>query len=232
MKPRRLTLSILLSMLLAAASALAQINSTQQSTSAGECSRPAVPADVIAVGPPVLTRPAADCALDVIAFMASQVKGVKRMDIDPAMREKWRAYLAASYPSLSPSDQVWFASAPDTMTALHADWPHLPWLSRLQVRQRWAAAMPAILHFMAPVVLSSQFAASRQSLAWQLGDMIRQQQLAEAYQQQQQAAAAGAQDRNLQQDLYNNHARSITLQTGMQSMANDTITLMHSYSSH
>jgi len=99
------------------------------------------------------------------------------------------------------------------------------------VRQRWAQAMPAILQFVAPVVMTSQVGASRQSLAHQLGDMIRQQQLAAMMAPRPQVPSAStSQELQVAQGLYNNGARAITLQTGMQNMANDTINLMHSYS--
>lgn len=197
----------------------------------GNARTPGASSDVIAVGPPVLTRPAADCALDLIAFSAAVVKGVNRMDVDQAMREKWHVYLAERYPMLAPSDRSWFASAPGAMAALRADWPRLPLMSRIALRQQWSAAMPAVLQFVAPVVLSSQQGASRQSLARQLSDMIRQLQLNEMIRQQQQRAAA-AEDLQVQQQLFNNHAQAITQQKGMQVSATDMINLMHAMSGH
>ncbi len=236
MKRHLLTLAGTFGLLLAVASVHARIAgaqsnlpTTQPATSAGPGSNAAVPGDVIAVGPPALTRQAADSALDFIAFTASEVRHVKNMEIDQAMRDKWATYLAVRYPMLAPADRMWFASAPDTMAALRADWPRIGWVNRMTVRQHWAEAMPGILQFVAPVVLTSQEGASRQSLAWHLGDMIRQQQLINLVRQQQQSAAT-ARDLAVQKELFNNGARSITLQTGMQSMANDTINLMHSYS--
>ena len=232
MKPQLVALSSLLSLLLAVGSAYAQANQANISpTSDGECSKAETPGDVIAVGPPVLTRQSADCALDFIAFEASVVKGVKGMDVDQAMRDKWRAYLSLNYPALAPIDRVWFASAPGTMAAVRADWPKLSWLQRAEVRQRWAASMAPILQFMAPVVLTSEQGASRQSFARQMSDMIRQLQVAYMIQQQQQRAAA-AQDLQVQKELFNNGARAITLQKGMQVQATDTINLMHAYSGH
>lgn len=235
MKHLLITLTGTLSLLLAVASANAQVAGSPSNvpvpspaTSAGQTSTAAVPGDVIAVGPPVLTRQAADSALDFVAFTVSEVRHVKGMEIDQAMRDKWATYLAVRYPMLAPADRAWFASAPETMATLRADWPRIGWVNRMTVRQRWAEAMPGILQFVAPVVLTSQEGASRQSLARHLGDMIRQQQLINLVQQQQ--SAATARDLAVQKELFNNGARSITLQTGMQNMANDTINLMHSYS--
>ncbi|PYX85332.1 MAG: hypothetical protein DMG68_18270 [Acidobacteria bacterium] len=64
-----------------------------------------------------------------------------------------------------------------------------------------------------------------------MSDMIRQLQVAYMIQQQQQRAAA-AQDLQVQKELFNNGARAITLQKGMQVQATDTINLMHAYSGH
>jgi hypothetical protein len=167
MKTKRVVVSVLLTLLLAVGSASAQANSAsnlQQPASAGDCASGDNGADVIAVGPPTLTRRAADCALDFIAFEASVIKGVKGMDIDESFRDKWRAYLTLNYSSLAPIDRAWFANAPDTMAAVHANWPQLSWLARAQVRQQWAASMAPMLQFMAPLVLTSEKGASRQSL--------------------------------------------------------------------
>jgi hypothetical protein len=64
-----------------------------------------------------------------------------------------------------------------------------------------------------------------------MSDMIRQLQVAYAIQQQQMNAAA-ARDRQVSRELFNNGARTVTLQKGMQVSANDTVTLMHAYSGH
>jgi hypothetical protein len=237
MKRQLLAVGCTLSLMLVAGFASAQIASVQtepsanqQAMSAGQCSA-ATSNDVIAVGPPTLTLQAADCALDFIAFTASEVRGVKHMAVDPVMRKNWRVYLAMRYAMLAPQDRAWFASAPDTMAVLRANFSHLPWLSRVAVRQQWATAMPGILQFIAPVVMASQEGAPRQSMARQLGDMIRQQQFAAMIQQQQQSAAT-SRDLQVQKELFNNSARSITLQTGMINSTNDTINLMHAYSGH
>ena len=227
MKSRLLSLLTLLSVALAVGTAQAQSNSTIT----GQCEKQPIPGSIVAVGPPMLTLQAADCALDFIAFTASAVKGVKGMEIDQAMREKWHAYLAINYPLLAPADRLWFANTPQTMQVLRASYPRLSWYQRTMMRQQWAQAMPGILKFVAPVVMTSQQGASRQSLARQLGDMIRKQQLAAMMAPRpQQPSASASRDLQVAQGLYNNGARAITLQTGMQNMANDTINLMHSYS--
>jgi hypothetical protein len=238
MKSQLLAVGCTLSLLLMAgvANAQADLSANPQGIAAGRCSD-ASANEVIAAGPPALTLQATDCALDFIAFTASEVRGGKHMLVDPAMRKNWRIYLAMQYGALAPQDRAWFASAPDVMAAVSANFSHLPWLSRVAVRQQWAAALPGMLQFIAPVVMASQEGAPKQSMAKQLGDMIRQQQWAAMIQQLQQQQqpqqnAATAQDLQVQKDLFNNSARAITLQKGMINSTNDTINLMHAYSGH
>jgi len=92
------------------------------------------PGGLIAVGPPPLMQYAADCALDVIDFMAAVVRGVDLIDVTPTMREAWRTHLAAYYPMLAPVNRYWFASAPFTLLNIQTTWQQLPELSREMCR--------------------------------------------------------------------------------------------------
>ena len=206
--------------LLVAGSASGQLNSR-------ECSNPLAARVVLAMGPPVLSQQTTDCALDFIAFSAAVVKGVDGMEIDPVTRANWAVYLAAGYPSMPPVLRYWFASAPDSMKALRTDWPRLSLVQRLKLQQQWAAQMPAILEFIAPVVFASPQGTAR-SINQQLGEMIQQAQWAQMQQAQQPAVA----DPQLQElhGFYNDQARAITVQHGMQIQAADTINLMHAMS--
>ena len=107
---------------------------------------------LIAVGPPPLTEVAADCSIDVIDFMAAAVRGIDAIDVTPAMRQAWRAHLAAYYPMLAPVDRFWFANAPATLAAIQAGWQQLPEPQRALYRQTWAMALPALLQFAGPVL--------------------------------------------------------------------------------
>ena len=73
--------------------------------SGGEEDAMADPNGLIAMGPPPLTQYAADCALDVIDFMAAVVRGVDLIDVTPTMREAWRSHLAVYYPMLASVDR-------------------------------------------------------------------------------------------------------------------------------
>lgn len=107
---------------------------------------------LLAPGPPPLTVQAADAAIDVIDFMAAVVRGVDLIDVTPAVREAWRAYLAAYYPMLNPADRYWFATAPYTLATIQAGWSQLPEEQRAMYRQYWATALPGLLQFIDPAL--------------------------------------------------------------------------------
>src|SRR5262245_39797728 len=108
MKRHLLALGCTLSLMLAGAG-YAQVVPVQPDVaalSAGKCQTVTTENEVIAVGPPVLTLRAADCALDFIAFTASELRGGKHMEVDSAMRVNWRGYLATQYVTLAPADRT------------------------------------------------------------------------------------------------------------------------------
>jgi hypothetical protein len=107
---------------------------------------------VISQGPPPLTEEAADCAIDMIDFMAAVVRGVDTIDVTPAVRQAWRAHLITYYPMLNPADRYFFATAQYALSALQATWPQLGDYQRDMYRSNWASMLPAILQFAAPVV--------------------------------------------------------------------------------
>ena len=107
---------------------------------------------VISPGPPPLTLSAADGAIDLIDFMAAAVRGVDTIDVTPAMRESWRAYLAQYYPMLPPPDRMWFANASFMLAQIHQGWAQLSEQQRTATVQAWSMILPAILQFAAPVL--------------------------------------------------------------------------------
>jgi hypothetical protein len=111
---------------------------------------------VLAFGPPSLTQYAADCAIDVIDFMAAVVRGVDLIDVTEEMRQIWRNYLAQYYPMLAPADRFWFANAPTTLAQINAMWPQMPQISREMWRQNWTISLPAILQFIEPVLQTAR----------------------------------------------------------------------------
>src|SRR5262249_53182419 len=121
------------------------------------------PNDLISVGPPPLTVMAADCALDLIDFMAAVVRGVDLIDVTEPMREIWRNYLYNYYPMLMPPDRFWFANAPATLSQINMMWPQLAPMQREMWRQTWAMSLPATLQFLEPVLQ-----AAHQQEVWHL----------------------------------------------------------------
>jgi hypothetical protein len=115
--------------------------------------------------PPVLTQAAADCALDLIEFMDTAVRGVDVINATERTHEIWRNYLAYYYPMLTPADQNGFANACSAVANVNAAWPQTPWLVREQYRQTWAMTLPPLLQFIEPVVLAAQQEAAQQNSA-------------------------------------------------------------------
>jgi hypothetical protein len=107
---------------------------------------------LVAAGPPPLTVEAADCALDVIDFIAAAVRGVDSSDITPAVRDAWRSYLASYYPLLERPDRYWFVTAPWTLATIRAAWPEMPEKERNLYRREWAEALPGMLQFIDPAL--------------------------------------------------------------------------------
>jgi hypothetical protein len=121
---------------------------------------------LLAAGPPPLTQSAADCALDLIDFMAAVVRGVDLIDVTEEMRQIWRNYLATYYPQLAPADRYWFANAPATLSQLNVMWPQMPAVTREMWRQTWAMSLPATLQFIQPVLEAAQ-----QQQVWHLSHL-------------------------------------------------------------
>jgi len=107
---------------------------------------------LLSYGPPPLTQLAADCALDLIDFMAAVVRGVDTIHVTETMRELWYTHLANHYPMLPPMDRVWFANAAVSRANLNMAWPQMDPMTREMYRQSWAATLPATLQFIEPVL--------------------------------------------------------------------------------
>lgn len=112
--------------------------------------------DILGVGPPPLTEEAADAAIDSIDFIATVVHGYKVVDVTKVVRQLWRAYVAAWYPSLSWTDRVWFANAPEMLYAIQTQWPLLDPLQRGIQVQQWAMMLPQMLAMIEPVLNHAQ----------------------------------------------------------------------------
>ena len=131
------------------------------------------PDQVLSYGPPVLTQNAADCALDVIDFMAAVVRGVDLIDVTEEMRQIWSNYLGTYYPMLAATDRYWFANAPATLAEINAAWPQMPPILRETWRHNWAISLPEILQFIEPVLVTAQ-----QKQVWHLSHLTNNMQTA------------------------------------------------------
>lgn len=175
---------------------------------------------LLSPGPPPLTQIAAECAIDLIDFMAAVVRGVDTIDVTPAVREAWRTHLAPYYLMLSPADRYWFASAPITLSTVQANWEQFPPVQKDMYRQVWANAIPGLLQLVGPVLPDGQAPAG--SVADLVGARLEQQQS-----QMQQAAQAG---NAAQEELARHSVNTAVLSNWSTTMANNTINLMHAMS--
>jgi hypothetical protein len=107
---------------------------------------------ILDYGPPPLTEEAADTALDLINFIAAQVRGTALIDFAPTVRPLWRQHLANSFQQLPPWTRNWYATAPQLMATIRAQWPLLDPMQRNAVLQQWAGELPAMLGMLQPVL--------------------------------------------------------------------------------
>jgi len=107
---------------------------------------------ILDYGPPPLTEEAADTALDLIDFIAAQVRGVDLIDVTPTVRPLWRQHLANLFQQLPPWTRNWYASAPLLMATIRAQWLLLDPMQRNAVLQQWANELPAMFWMLEPVL--------------------------------------------------------------------------------
>jgi hypothetical protein len=97
----------------------------------------------IADGDPPLTRQAADAMLEVLFFMAAQVRGgdAAATALPPPTREmkdQWAKNLAANYDKADAAAKKEIAKMPLTWAAIRMLWPDLPEPDKSQARAQWA----------------------------------------------------------------------------------------------
>jgi hypothetical protein len=107
---------------------------------------------VIAEGPPPLTRQAAEASIDLIDFMAAIVRGIDEIDVTPDMKKRWVAHLRTYYQALPLPDRLWFASADTSLPTVQANWAQAPPQQKEMARQMWAQPIAAVLQFASPVI--------------------------------------------------------------------------------
>ncbi|HVD50017.1 MAG TPA: hypothetical protein VNB50_08375 [Gaiellaceae bacterium] len=175
---------------------------------------------LLAAGPPPLTEAAADAAIEVIDFMAAQVRGVDEIDVTPAVRQAWRAHLASYYPYLAPVDRFWFANAPFTLAAIQTGWAQLDPQQQGMYKQAWAMSLPAMLQLVDPVLQAQQAPPQAAFGAGSVADHVLG---------QPQPTAQLSDENAAQEELYN-HSVNLQLLTNMSTVgANNTIGLMQAY---
>jgi len=174
--------------------------------------------NVLSYGPPVLTDEAADAGLDMIDFIAAQVRGVDLIDVTNVVRPLWRVHLAYWFPHLPPQTRMWYANAPAAFAALQTHWPMLNPVQRSALLQQWAFELPAMLSMIDPVMAQAQAAEMSQATAANLAAM-RQQAVAPQ-------AAAPRSQADVMEALANRSAQTQGLINYSNSMANMTINQM------
>src|SRR5882762_4156600 len=112
-----------------------------------------------------LTQLQADCALELVDFMAAAVRGVDLIQVNEPMRQIWRMYLANRYPMLPPEDRDFLAKAPAMFYNVNVMWPQLTPGAQNVYRQAWGTALQPMLQFIQPVVT-----AARQQQSWQMAN--------------------------------------------------------------
>jgi len=112
-----------------------------------------------------LTQLQADCALELVDYMAAAVRGVDLIQVDEPMRQIWRMYLANLYPRLPQEDRSFLANAPTMFYNVNVMWPQLTPAAQNIYRQTWGPALQPMLQFIQPVVT-----AARQQQAWQVAN--------------------------------------------------------------
>ncbi|HXJ89009.1 MAG TPA: hypothetical protein VMS18_19485 [Candidatus Binatia bacterium] len=103
-----------------------------------------------------LTQMQADCALELIDFMAAAARGVDLIQVDEPMRQIWRGYLVNVYPKLPQEDRTFLANAPMMFYNVNVTWPRLTPAAQNKYRQSWAAVLPPVLEFIQPVVAATR----------------------------------------------------------------------------
>lgn len=112
-----------------------------------------------------LTQLQADCALELVDYMAAAVRGVDLIQVDEPMRQIWRMYLANLYSRLPQEDRTFLANAPTMFYNVNVMWPQLTPAAQNIYRQTWGPALQPMLQFIQPVVT-----AARQQQAWQVAN--------------------------------------------------------------
>jgi len=160
-----------------------------------------------------LTQIQADCALELIDFMAAVTRGVDLIQVDEPMRQMWRAYLVDLYPRIPQQGRAFLANAPMMFYDVNVAWPQLAPAAQNQYRRAWAAVLPPVLEFVQPVV-----AATRQQESLQVA-----QGAGANY------GSAASQPTDPVADYRRQQAISNSLQVHNSIMTNNTLNLMNSF---
>jgi hypothetical protein len=160
-----------------------------------------------------LTQMQADCALELIDFMAAATRGADLIQVDEPMRQIWRMYLVNLYPSIPQQGRTFLANAPMMFYNVNVAWPQLTPAVQNQYRRAWAAVLPPVLDFIQPVV-----AAARQHESWQAA-----QDTSASY------GSVTSQPSDPVADYRRQQAISNSLQVHNSIMTNNTLNLMNSF---
>jgi hypothetical protein len=202
---------------------------------------------ILNYGPPPLTEEAADAALDLIDFIAAQVRGVDLIDVTPTVRPLWRQHLASLFQQLPPWTRNWYASAPLLLATTRAQWPLLDPISRNAVLQQWANELPSMLWMLEPVLALAQLqehaqkqealsrtltriAEMRHEMMKSVADSLREEPAPRPHAPAPAQSPQASSERAAIAELERMRAASHNLGVGMTSMTNATIGLMNAMS--
>jgi hypothetical protein len=132
-------------------------------------------------------------------------------------------HLAYYYPQLPPPTRMWYANAPQLLSALSAMWPLMTPMQRQPYLQQWTMELPYMLSMVDPVLAQAQAIEMQEAQRSHLASMRQQ-----AAQWQ-----PPSHDQELQaMDELNQHAQmTSSLQNYSTAMANSTINLMRAFNS-
>jgi hypothetical protein len=176
---------------------------------------------ILAQGPPPLTQDAADAALDAIDFIAAVVRGYDAIDVTDIVRPIWRQHLAYYYPQLPPQSRLWYANAPQLLSALSTMWPLLDPFQRQPYLQQWALELPYMLWMVDPVLAQAQAIEMQEAQRAQLDSMRQQAAQWQPSDADAELQAIDALDRRAQM--------TASFQNYSTAMANSTIDLMRAF---
>lgn len=103
-------------------------------------------------GPPPLTQKAVQAAIDVIDFMAAEVRGVDLIDVTPQVRRLWQNHVVTYYPAIGQDGRQFLANGDTMLATIKSNWPRMTPDQQAFYRQYWGQQLAGFLEFLQPVL--------------------------------------------------------------------------------